>query len=221
LDSREWSASYARYAQSGHAKATYGGSGTWGRNAAHFNQESVLESVFASQGNSGIVRFAKETEKLQIVFVEIECKLYDAKTGELKESGNYSLITNRFYSTVAGTQNLRGTGDLYLDIAKGIANPTASWTMSVLDPIVILKRDDKIVTINRGLGARLKIGGIYSVFAPGEELFDPATHKSLGREEITMGKIAITELHDRFSKATVLEGDKGIATGNYLRMSAN
>ena len=53
-------------------------------------------------------------------------------------------------------------------------------------------------------------------FALGEELIDPDTKESLGREEVKVGKVKISQVNPKTSLATILE-DTGIDTGAVLR----
>jgi hypothetical protein len=54
------------------------------------------------------------------------------------------------------------------------------------------------------------------VFAVGKELIDPDTQEVLGKEEVEIGKVRITDVLPKFSKASILE-DRGIAEGAILR----
>jgi hypothetical protein len=55
------------------------------------------------------------------------------------------------------------------------------------------------------------------VFAVGEELIDPDTKESLGREEVLVGKARITNVQPKLSTAELLE-DTGVDKGAVLRL---
>ena len=83
-------------------------------------------------------------------------------------------------------------------------------------PAKVIARRDTQVTINRGEGAGVAVGDVLNVYALGEEMIDPDTKESLGRDEVKVGKVKITEVDPKFSKADVIE-DTGISPGAILR----
>jgi hypothetical protein len=76
------------------------------------------------------------------------------------------------------------------------------------------------VTINRGDGTNIAAGQTWGVFRLGEELKDPDTGESLGREETLVGKVRIMSVQPKTAKAEVVEGS-GIAVGDLLRLEAS
>jgi hypothetical protein len=86
----------------------------------------------------------------------------------------------------------------------------------VIYPAKILIKRDKEVTINRGEGGGVAVGDTFNVFALGEELIDPDTKESLGREEAKVGKVKITQVNPKTSLADILD-DTGIDKGAVLR----
>ncbi len=57
------------------------------------------------------------------------------------------------------------------------------------------------VSINRGQGGGVAQGEQYDVFCQGEALVDPDTGEVLGAEEVKVGRITITQVLQKFSKA--------------------
>ena len=57
---------------------------------------------------------------------------------------------------------------------------------------------------------------VWRVFAVGKELIDPDTKEVLGKEEVEIGKVRVTDVLPKFSKASIVE-DRGIAEGALLR----
>ena len=70
--------------------------------------------------------------------------------------------------------------------------------------------------INRGEGGGVAVGDTFNVFALGEELIDPDTKESLGREEVKVGRVKITQVNPKTSTAEILD-DTGIDKGAILR----
>jgi hypothetical protein len=62
------------------------------------------------------------------------------------------------------------------------------------------------------------VGDVLNVYALGEELTDPDTKESLGREEVKVGKVKITQVNPKTSMADILD-DTGIDKGAILRKS--
>ena len=79
-----------------------------------------------------------------------------------------------------------------------------------------MKTHRREITINRGAESGSRVGQVYAGHAAGKELAEPDTGAVLGRQEVTVGRVAMTELHQEFSKARVLE-EKGLAAGAVLR----
>ncbi len=98
------------------------------------------------------------------------------------------------------------------DLAEKIANRVAD----VIFPAKVLLKRDKEVTINRGEGGGVAVGDTFNVYALGEELTDPDTKESLGREEVKVGRVKITQVNPKTSTAEILD-DTGIDKGAILR----
>ncbi len=62
----------------------------------------------------------------------------------------------------------------------------------------------------------MAVGDMFNAYALGEELIDPDTKESLGREEVKVGKVRITQVNPKTSTAEILD-DTGIDKGAILR----
>jgi hypothetical protein len=169
-------------------------------------QDYVEKATFEGTGDTA----TKRVFRLSIVG-----KLYDSTTGTLKESANFQTGNDEFkqiqqernYSVKDGELS----DEMMVAVARSMAEKIANHIVDVIFPAkVIAKNDsDKEVTINRGDGAGVTVGDTFNVFTLGQEMFDPDTKESLGREEVKIGKVQITEVDPKFSKAKILE-DMGI-----------
>ena len=101
-------------------------------------------------------------------------------------------------------------------VARNLAQKIATHFAEVIFPAKVLTRRDKEVTLNRGEGGGVAVGDKFNVFALGQELIDPDTKESLGREEAKVGKVKITQVNPKTSTAQILE-DTGIDKGAILR----
>jgi curli biogenesis system outer membrane secretion channel CsgG len=147
-------------------------------------------------------------------------KLYDSTTGKLIESANFQTGNDEFkqiqmersYTVKSGELS----DDIMVAIARNMAEKIANHITDVIFPAKVLVKRDNIVTINRGEGAGVAMGDVFNVFAQGEELKDPDTGELLGREEVKVGKVKISQVNAKTSQAEVLE-DTGIDKGAVLR----
>ncbi len=145
-------------------------------------------------------------------------KIYDATSGKLLESANFQLSNkdiseNRSFSTKDGELS----DELLVAIAREMADRLANRVADVIFPAKVLVRRDKQITINRGDGTGIAVDQIWNVYAVGEELIDPDTKESLGKEEVLVGKAKIVSVQPKTATAEILE-DTGIDKGAVLRL---
>ena len=69
--------------------------------------------------------------------------------------------------------------------------------------VVLIK--DGVVYINTGSEAGIVIGKEFVVYRKGESIIDPETGIELGTETTRAGKISVTEVQQKFSKAKILD----------------
>ncbi|HHT9146706.1 MAG: CsgG/HfaB family protein [Candidatus Brocadiaceae bacterium] len=151
--------------------------------------------------------------------IRLSCvgKIYDSTTGKLLESTNFQISNkdvseNKTYSVRDSNLN----EDLLVAIAREMSVKIANRVTDVIFPPKVLSKRDKQITINRGDGTDIAVGQIWNVFALGEELIDPDTKESLGREEILIGKVKIIGVLPKTSTAEIIE-DLGIDKEAVLR----
>ncbi|MDR3456073.1 MAG: hypothetical protein P4N60_01395 [Verrucomicrobiae bacterium] len=152
----------------------------------------------------------------QSVYLLVRCRLFNAATGELLDSASHTFTTNRTYiALAAGTKDVSAS-DLFETAANSLADRIATREREAVFPIKVLAKDGPEITINCGVDAGLKPGQIFNVCTTGKELKDPTTGESLGFDEKVVGRVTISDLQPKFSKAKIWE-DNGIAEGNFLR----
>ena len=152
--------------------------------------------------------------------ISVVGKLYDSSTGKLIESANLQtgndafkdITENRSYSVKDG--NL--TDEMMVAVARDLAQKIANHFSDVIFPIKVLVRRDKEITINRGVGGGGAVGDNFNVYVLGEELVDPDTKELLGREEVKVGKVKITQVNPKTSVGEIMD-DTGIDKGAILR----
>ena len=154
----------------------------------------------------------KRTVRLSLI-----AKIYESATGKLLESTSKSISSTDAQQTLNEASNDADVTDsLIRTVVKDSADWAATRVVDVIFPAKVIAKTDKTVTINRGEGSGMAAEQVWRVFAVGKELIDPDTKEVLGKEEVEIGKIRVTDVLPKFSHATVLE-DRGIAEGAVLR----
>lgn len=143
-------------------------------------------------------------------------KIYETQTGKLLESTNFQISNRDATENINSAKNGELSDALLLDITRTMADKIANRVADVVFPAKIISKIDKQVTLNRGDGTGIAIGQLWQVFALGEELIDPDTGVSLGREELAVGKIRVTRVNPKTAIAEILE-DAGIEKGAIVR----
>lgn len=160
-----------------------------------------------------------QTATKRVFRFSIVGKLYDSTTGKLIESANFQTGNDEFKQIQQERNNTMKSGELsdemMVDIARSLAEKIANHIVDVIFPAKVLIKRDSLVTINRGEGGGVAAGDVFNVFALGEEMVDPDTKESLGREEVKVGKVKISQVNPKTSQAQILE-DTGIDKGAVL-----
>jgi curli biogenesis system outer membrane secretion channel CsgG len=174
-------------------------------------QDYVEKATFTGTG---------ETATKRVFRFSIVGKIYDSSTGKLLESANFQTGNDEFKRIQMERNYTVKDGELsdemMIAVSRSMAEKIANRVVDVLFPAKVLVKRDNTVTINRGEGAGVAEGDVFNVYALGEEMIDPDTKESLGREEVKVGKVKISQVNPKTSVATILE-DTGIDAGAVLR----
>ncbi len=87
-------------------------------------------------------------------------------------------------------------------------------------PIKIVSVNGDTVMLNRGKGAGIEAGQIYTVFNQGQTVTDPDTGEVLGASEDEVGTIKISAVNPKFSSGKIITGAGTVATGAICRKQA-
>jgi hypothetical protein len=95
--------------------------------------------------------------------------------------------------------------------AKTVANAKKAVRdiLYAIYPIRVVAVNSKTVTLGSG-GDYLKKGTHFQVVKLGKSLIDPYTKEKLGREEIDIGEVVLTEINAKTSKAEIVKGEAEI-----------
>jgi hypothetical protein len=173
-------------------------------------QDFTQTATFAAIGKTAtkrVIRFAAVA------------KLYETKTNKLVETANFqeqNLDTEEELALSASTGG-ELSDSLLLALTRRLSEKIAQRVADVAFPARILAKTGKIVTINRGDGTGIAAGQLWEVFALGEELTDPDTGASLGREEVKVGQVRVQRVTARTAQGEVSGEDLGIDRGAIVR----
>jgi len=174
-------------------------------------QDYVEKATFAGTGDTATKRIFRFS-----VTVDIE----DSATTKSLATASFTTGNDQFKQIQQehnySVKNGELSDDMMTAISRDMAQKVSDRVLDVLFPIKVLIKNDIEITINRGDGGGVAVGDTFNVFALGQELIDPDTKVSLGRQEVKVGQVKITEVDPNFSKAQVLQ-DTGIDTGAILR----
>jgi curli biogenesis system outer membrane secretion channel CsgG len=173
-------------------------------------QDFIQTATFASIG--------KTATKRVIRFAAVG-KLYDAKTNKLIETANFQEQNLDTEEVLANSASAGGelSDSLLLALTRRMSEKIAERISDVAYPARILAKTGGVVTINRGDGTGIAAGQLWEVFALGEELVDPDTGVSLGREEMSVGQVRIQRVTARTAQGQIVGEDLGIDRGAVVR----
>jgi curli biogenesis system outer membrane secretion channel CsgG len=91
---------------------------------------------------------------------------------------------------------------------------------SASGPVTITGKISKIaggeIYLNVGSADGMTVGRTFTVYSVGEAIVDPDSGEKLGAEETESGRIEVTEVKEKFSKAKVVSGS-GFKVGDMIR----
>lgn len=107
--------------------------------------------------------------------------------------------------------------DMIDKLQRKLAQKLVIKTIDGVYPIKIISLADGVATLNRGEGGGLDVGQILDVYQVGDEIVDPDTGDSLGFEEHKVGRLQVTDVLQRFSKAQIVETSAPLTKGAICR----
>lgn len=172
------------------------------------------QTIFAQDMNMAV---SKRTLRTSAVV-----RIYDTTTGVLAESIALPVQIQSTGTTRAvvgeSSRNPDAVDDgVYVTLVNELAGQVAAVVTDTIFPARVVALTGGYVTINRGNGTMINPGEVWEVFEAGAELRDPDTGESLGREEMKVGEVVISDVLPRFSKGQIAGDNRGIAVGNVAR----
>ena len=160
-------------------------------------------------GGSDTARMAVDVRVLEVATGSIGYA--DTVAAEASMGGAFQI---EGVASTGGTDSGAAMGEVMRLSAQNVTNAV----VTNIYPIKIVRvQANGEVMLNYG-EALFAGGEVLDVFTQGEAFIDPDTGEELGREEELVGKLSVTSVQPRFSKATVVQGS-GIANGMLARIT--
>jgi hypothetical protein len=177
-------------------------------------QDFTQTATFAAIGKTATKR---------VIRFSTVAKLYETKTNKLVETANFQEQNLDTEEELALSASSGGelSDALLLALTRRMSEQVAQRVADVAFPAKVIAKTGKIVTINRGDGTGIAAGQLWEVFAVGEDLIDPDTGASLGREEMSVGKVRIQRVTPKTAQGEVTGEDLGIDRGAVVRRVVN
>ena len=162
-------------------------------------QDAVQTATFAALG---------KTVTKRVVRFSAVGKIYDAKTNKIIATANFQ-EQNFDSEEQLGGKDGETSDALLVKLTRAMAEKIAQRVVDIGYPARIVGKTNKIVTINRGDASGIAVGQLWEVFALGADMIDPDTGKSLGKEEMSVGKVRVTRVTPSSAQAEIVE-DTGV-----------
>jgi curli biogenesis system outer membrane secretion channel CsgG len=182
-----------------------------------------------SGGDSGIgymgVSLGMSSSKAHVA---VNIRIFDSVTGEVLDSMRCAGTAKSSGASVgySGIVNVGGSGFAKTPLGKAtqqaideaVAFITAKMNNVPWSGKVVSVKGD-IVFINAGQNSNVNPGDEFTVYKKGEDMLDPDTGASLGCEIKKAGRIQITSVEEKFSKAKAAAGSAAsFATGDIIKL---
>ena len=164
---------------------------------ADFIVVGLVEDVFK---NENIVTMRSTGQQIKNVQTgaRISYRIIDVATTQIKFSDSVS------YDPNMGKASVR-------DMADYISNIAGQTIVNSIYPVSVVSNTGNQFTLGQG-GKTIRVGEQFNLVRYGKDIFDPHTKESLGREEIVVGVLKITNVQSKTSTAKILESDTSISS---------
>lgn len=150
--------------------------------------------------------------------LEVQAQVLDTTTGGIKATFKMKagFGTKR---QMVNSRSGRPAKSHFIGMARKIAAQMSDQLIGFVFPMKVIKVKGDRLTINRGKDGGLKKGMKLDLFHVDEELFDPDTGESLGKDESYIGVVKVLRVKPKFSTVKIerLEEDELVEIGDILR----
>jgi curli biogenesis system outer membrane secretion channel CsgG len=156
----------------------------------------------------------------RVVQAMMVLKIYDTTTGKALDALSVPIKLDEKGASRIPTEgfgNHASDDSLIESVAIALSQDAAQRLVDRIFPPRVVGVTDNQVTLNRGEGTGVAVGQRWGVYALGKEMIDPDTGESLGKEEIKVGEIVITDVLPKVSKGKLLGNNLGVESGAVVR----
>ncbi len=177
-------------------------------------------------GNFGAGDFGISGETVN---AHVACIIYiiDSSTGQILDSKRMEGKANAgglgfdwsYDNTVSlGTSGFKRTplGKAMQETIENAVHFIAGKIASVPWEGRVVKVDGSVVYLNAGSEGSVQTGDVFTVYGESEVLTDPMTGLPLGAEKAKVAKIIVSEVQEKFSKATITESCGAVNRGDLV-----
>lgn len=205
------------------------------RKEQEFAKSDLAAGDAASEGNISNAQSLVQVEVLQFSFgrsasrvpnidnkyrvsdhcsLELSVQIIDTERASVVASFPVKASTSTGSSIVNGVGGAsRSVLDQTLEKAAGTL---ANMLSDTVFPIQVITVKGKQLWINRGNDSGMKMGEVFDVFEPGEELVDPQTGESLGTTEMEIGQAKVTRINPKVTVVEMIKGEPSEVQPGYI-----
>lgn len=146
--------------------------------------------------------------------VAIDVRLANTETGVIEhtDSVRKGWSSESQYTDASRCNDSEANGQIE-SLARQAAEEAASRLATAAYPIRVIEVDGDVIYLNRGKSQGMKGGATCEVMRAGKTLVD-TTGQILGSTTTRIGRVKVTEVEDKFSKATATEGKGNVQKGD-------
>lgn len=181
-----------------------------------------FEENTSSGGQGFSIKGVSLGTKRSSTSIGVMVQLIDSTTGEILDSKRVD------GEAKAGGLSLGYSGSFDLNSSDFKKSPVGKATQMCIDRAVeyiaqkmedfpwegkVVTVKDDLVYLNAGANAGITVGDMFSIYSEGEALIDPDTGMNLGSERSKIADVKVTDVQEKFSKATTADDITKIEKG--------
>ena len=146
--------------------------------------------------------------------LELSVQIIDTQSGSINAAFPITA------SSGSGTymSNSRG-GSSSSILNKTLEKASVSLTNVFSDtvfPALVIKVQGKQIWVNRGNDSAMKMGDVFEIFQPGEDLIDPSTGENLGSAEMSVGRAKVVRINPKVTLMDIISGDPAQIQASFI-----
>ncbi|MFN2426507.1 MAG: CsgG/HfaB family protein [Candidatus Binatia bacterium] len=163
------------------------------------------------------IPYTSEIKCLEWARLRLEVRVVQAESGRIVSAESAGDAGNPASRVVSCGRSQR---DVLDEAMARVATRLVSDIIDRIYPLAVIHVSGDELTLNRGEGSEMGVGATLECFTMGEAIVDPATGETLGNDETSVGKVTVTKVAEKLSKAQPETG-KSVPTGAVCRKVAS